>query len=222
MRDRTAGFVVVGAADPLDPSGLLMPISVPLARRLTGLAAAAALVAAALTTSTSAQASSPTEGSVSDISPSVSWGGGPFVAPNPTAQASGLPDCTAPSSCDDFTLRVSAPAGYGETHALKIDVTWPHTGADFDVYVLDGSGNPVGQAASSADPEEVVLPPTTGTYTVRVVPFLPLGQSYPAKATLVEQPLPPPPGTATPPGFTTYAAPKGLNSDVNNAGEPSI
>src|SRR3954453_23047566 len=125
MRDRTAGCVVVGAADPLDPSGLLMPISVPLARRLTGLAAAAALVAAALTTSTSAHASSPTEGSVSDISPSVSWGGGPFVAPNPTAQASGLPDCTAPSSCDDFTLRGSTHAGYGETRALKIDVGWP-------------------------------------------------------------------------------------------------
>src|SRR3954452_11115004 len=221
MRDRTAGCVVVGAADPLDPSGLLMPISVPLARRLTGLAAAAALVAAALTTSTSAQASSPTEGSVSDISPSVSWGGGPFVAPNPTAQASGLPDCTAPSSCDDFTLRVSTPAGYGETHALKIDVTWPQTGDDFDVYVLDGSGNPVGQAASSADPEEVVLPPTTGTYTVRVVPFLPLGQSYSATARLVDQPAPPPPGTATPPGFTTYAAPQTIPNS-NNAGEPSI
>jgi hypothetical protein len=55
-----------------------------------------------------------------------------------------------------------------------------------------------------------------------VVPFLPLGQSYSAKATLVDTPAPPPPGTATPPGFATYPAPKGLNDDVNNAGEPSI
>src|SRR4029079_13569736 len=113
---------------------------------------------------------------------------------------------------------ISTPAGYGDTHSLRIDVSWPQTAADFDVYVLDQAGDPVGQAASSADPEQVVPPPTTGTYTVRVVPFLPLGQSYSAKATLVDQPVPPPPGTATPPGFTTYAAPKNLTSDVNNAG----
>jgi hypothetical protein len=202
-------------------SGLLMSISVSTPRRLTAVAASGVLVCAALTHSTAAQASSPSEGTVSDSSTSVSWGGGPFAAPNPTAQASGLPDCTVPQSCDDFTLHVSTPAGYGDTHSLKIDVSWPQTAADFDVYVLDPTGNPVGQAASSADPEEVVLPPTTGTYTVRVVPFLPLGQSYTAKATLVDQPLPPPPGTATPPGFATYAAPATLDAS-NDAGEPSI
>src|SRR5262249_36939949 len=100
VRDLTEGYVVVGAVDLLDPSGLLMSISVSSARRLPGLAASAVLVAAALTTSTAAQASSPAEGSISDTSTSVSWGGGPFVAPNPTAQASGQPDCTVPSSCD--------------------------------------------------------------------------------------------------------------------------
>jgi CARDB len=198
-----------------------MPISVRAARRLTGLAAAAALAGVALTHSTAAQASSPAQGSISDASTSVSWGGGPFVVPNPSAQASGLPDCTAPSSCDDYTLHVSTPAGYGDMHALKIGVGWPQTSADFDVYVLDQAGNPVGQAASSADPEQVVIPPTSGTYTVRVVPFLPLGQSYTAKAALVDQPVPPPPGTATAPGFTTYAAPSALGNS-NNAGEPSI
>src|SRR3954451_4226910 len=198
-----------------------MPISVRAVRRLTGLAAAAALVGTALTHSTAAQASSPTEGSISDTSTSATWGGGPFVASNPSAQASGLPDCTAPSSCDDYTLHVSTPAGYGDSHSLKIDVGWPQTAADFDVYVLDQAGAPVGEAASSADPEQVVIPPTTGTYTVRVVPFLPLGQSYSARATLVDRPVPPPPGAATPPGFTTYAAPSSFG-DRNNAGEPSI
>jgi hypothetical protein len=191
-------------------------------RRLLGLVAAGALVGAAMTHGGSAVASTPTEGTVTDTSTSVSWTGGPFAVPNVTGTALDAPDCTVPQSCDDFTLHVSTPAGYGDTHSLRIDVNWPETAADFDVYVLDQSGNPVGQAASSADPEQVVLPPTTGTYTVRVVPFLPLGQSYTAKATLVDQPVPPPPGTATPPGFTTYAAPTGLNQDVNNAGEPSI
>jgi hypothetical protein len=144
------------------------------------------------------------------------------VAPNATGNALDQPDCTLPQSCDDYTLHVSTPAGYGDTHSLDVEVSWPTTAADFDVYVLDQAGNPVGQAATSADPEQVVVPPTSGTYTVRVVPFLPLGQSYSAKATLVDQPVPPPPGTATPPGFTTYAAPQGLNQDVNSAGEPSI
>jgi hypothetical protein len=190
-------------------------------RRSLGLIAAGALAGGALTQTGTAAASSPDEGSVSDSSTSVSWTGGPFVAPNPSGNALDAPDCTVPQSCDDFTLHVSTPAGYGDSHSLKVDVSWPQTAADFDVYVLDANGNPVGQAASSADPEEVVLPPTTGTYTVRVVPFLPLGQSYSAKASLVDQPVPPAPGTATPPGFTTYAAPQAL-PDSNNAGEPSI
>jgi hypothetical protein len=151
-------------------------------RRLLGLLAGGGLLAAALTYSSTASASSPSAGSVSDTATSVSWTGGPFVAPNVTGNALDAPDCTAPQSCDDFTLHVSTPAGYDQAHSLKIDVSWPTTAADFDVYVLDAAGNTVGTAASNADPEEVVLPPTTGTYTVRVVPFLPLGQSYSATA----------------------------------------
>jgi hypothetical protein len=193
----------------------------PSTRRLLGVLAACALAGGALAQSTTASASAPAEGSVTDTSTSVSWTGGPFAAPNVTGTALDAPDCTAPDSCDDFTLHVSTPAGYDDSHSLKIEVSWPTTAADFDVYVLDQQGNLVGQAASSADPEQVVLPPTTGTYTVRVVPFLPLGQSYTAEASLVDQPLPPPPGTATPPGFTTYAAPSAL-PDSNSAGEPSI
>ena len=188
-------------------------------RLATALAVAGLGVATLLTAATS-DASTPTEGTVSDTSPTTSWGGGPFVAANVTAQANGTPDCTVPQSCDDFTLHVSTPAGYDTGHQLKIDVSWPNSAADFDVYVLDAAGNTVGTSASSADPEEVVLPPTTGTYTVRVVPFAPLGQSYSAKAELVSTPVSTP-GTDTPPGFTIYKAPSSF-TDANNAGEPSI
>ena len=76
------------------------------ARRLLGVAAAGALVAAALTNAGSADASSPTEGTVSDSSTSVSWTGGPFAAPNVSGTALDAPDCRAPQSCDDFTLHV--------------------------------------------------------------------------------------------------------------------
>ncbi|HET7385813.1 MAG TPA: CARDB domain-containing protein [Nocardioidaceae bacterium] len=169
----------------------------------------------------SAQAATPTEGTVSDTSTSVSWSGGPFVAPNVTAQANGTPDCTVPQSCDDYTLHVDTPAGYGTDHRMVVKVSWPNSAADFDVYALDANGDPAGTAASSADPETVYLPATSADYTVRVVPFAPLGQSYQATATLATTPTNPPPGTDTPPGFANYPAP-GSFSGAHDAGEPSI
>ena len=178
------------------------------------------LLAAALTIGT-ADAATPNEGTVTDTSTSASWSGGPFVAPNATGNALDQPDCSLPQSCDDYTLHVSTPAGYGTTHTLDVKVAWTNTAADFDVYVLDRAGNVVGTAASSADPEQVVLPPNSGDYTVRVVPYAPVGESYDATATLVETPANPAPGADTPPSFTAYAAPSSL-PDANNAGEPSI
>ncbi len=166
-------------------------------------------------------ASTPSSGSVTAGSPIASRGGGPFTVPNVSGTATGTPDCTAPGACDDFTLKVTTTATYGATHNLKIDVSWPTAAADFDLYVLDAAGNEVASSASSADPEEVVVPPTTGTYTVRVVPFAPLGDSYKATASLVTKPADPPTGTATRPAYQNFGAPESLN-DAHNAGEPSI
>ena len=190
-------------------------------RQLLAPLALAATGALVLGMAVSSEAATPPEGTVSDAARSIGWTGGPFLAPNTTATALDQPDCSAPESCDDFTLHVTTPADYGTAHQLKIDVAWENAAADFDVYVLDASGAVVGTGASSADPELVVLPPKAGDYTVRVVPFAPLGESYTAKATLVDKPADPAPGTDTPPGFTTYAAPKTFK-DANNAGEPSI
>ncbi|MEO5711713.1 MAG: CARDB domain-containing protein [Nocardioidaceae bacterium] len=182
-------------------------------------AAVIALLGAGLTLNT-ADAATPTGGTVSDTSTTIGWSGGPFVAPNATG-AAGTPACTVPQSCDDFTLHVATPAGYGTTHTLNLKVSWTNTAADFDVYVLDRAGNVVGTSASSADPEQVILPPNSGDYTVRVVPYAPLGSSYSATATLATVPANPPPGTDTPPSFADYAAPSSFK-DANNAGEPSI
>jgi len=168
-----------------------------------------------------ADAATPTEGTVSDTSTSVSWTGGPFVAGNVTGTALDQPSCDVPTSCDDYTLHVSTPAGYGTAHQLTVKVSWANTAADFDVYVLDKAGNIVGTAASNADPETVVLPPNSGDYTVRVVPFAPLGESYTAKAELTTTPAAPAPGSSTPPGFADYAAPSSISA-ANDAGEPSI
>lgn len=189
-------------------------------RRTARLAGLAAIIAAGVSVST-ADAATPTQGSVSDTSTTVSWSGGPFLTANVTGQGLDQPDCSLPTSCDDFTLHVSTPAGYGTDHQLTVKVGWANTAADFDVYVLDAQGNTVGSAASSADPEQVILPPTSGDYTVRVVPFAPLGESYSATASVEAKPPAPSPGTDTPAGFTNYAAP-GSFTDADDAGEPSI
>jgi hypothetical protein len=104
---------------------------------------------------------------------------------------------------------------------LTVSVGWPNQAADFDVYVLDASGNTVGTSASNADPEQVVLPPNSGTYTVRVVPFNPLGQSITGTAKLSAIPGNPPPASTTGLAYRNYAAPNSL-TDAHNAGEPSI
>jgi hypothetical protein len=188
-------------------------------RRLTLLtgAAAVALVAQALV---GADAATPTSGSVTDTATTTTWTAGPFAAPNVTGTA-GDPVCGVPTACDDYTLRVSTPAGYGTGHRLTISVSWPNQAADFDVYVLDAAGNTVGTSASNADPEQVILPPDSGTYTVRVVPFNPLGQSITGKAALTTTPTDPAPADLTGLAYGSYAAPDAL-TDAHDAGEPSI
>ncbi len=168
-----------------------------------------------------ANASSPSSGTVTPTQPSRQWTGGPFVVPNVSAQAGDQPLCDAPQSCDDYTLTVTTPAGYGDAHNLTVKVSWPNAAADFDVYLLDQQGSVVQTAASSADPETLIVSPTSGTYTVRVVPFAPLGESYAATASLVDKPVAPAPSTETAPGFVNYKAPSSL-PDANDAGEPSI
>jgi hypothetical protein len=177
--------------------------------------------ALAVTGAVAAFGSSPAAGTITDTSGAKAWTGGPFVAPNATGTA-GSVSCTAPQSCDDYALTVSTPAGYADGHNLKIQVGWPNSTADFDVYVLNSAGAVVASAASSADPETVLMPPGSATYTVRVVPFNPLGQSYSATASMVAKAGDGAPGSSAPaPKIANYAAP-GTLSNVHNAGEPSI
>ncbi len=180
-----------------------------------------AATALAVTGAVAASGSIPSAGTVTDTSGARTWTGGPFLAPNATAQAGDV-NCTVPQSCDDYALTVATPAGYGDTNNLKISVGWPNSAADFDVYLLNSAGATVATAASSADPEVLVVPPTSGTYTVRVVPFNPLGQSYSASAGMVAKAGDgAPPSTATPPSVANYGAPESL-PNAHNAGEPSI
>ena len=54
----------------------------------------------------------------------------------------------------------------------------------------------------------MLLPPDSGDYTVRVVPYLPLGESFTGKAELTTPPANPPPATFPAAAYTNYAAPE--------------
>lgn len=181
-----------------------------------------ALVGGATSYLGSADAATPAEGTLAaGGAHKVTWTGGPFVVPNATGTGLDAPDCSAPQSCDDFLLHVKAPSTYGAKHELKISVGWSNTAADFDIYLLNAKGESVATAASSGDPELIITAPKAGDYTVRVVPFTPVGESYTATASLVSTPKNPAPGHDKAPTFKNYKAPSAL-ADANNAGEPSI
>jgi hypothetical protein len=167
-----------------------------------------------------AQAATPSSGAVSAQTPSVSYSAGPFLVPNVTG-AAGSVTCNTAAPCDDFQLTVDLPANYAGSYNVTVRVQWPTSAADFDVYVLDAGGNVVGSAASSSDPEVAVFPAVRGTYTVRVVPYAPLGSSFSASAALTARPTVATPAAATPPSYANYQPPAGAGFG-NDAGEPSI
>lgn len=163
----------------------------------------------------------PPMGQVSDSSPTLSYTDGPFVVPNATAEVSGEPDCTVPMSCSDFALTVGTVSNPA-TKQVQISVGWPVSTADFDVYVYDSNNMLVGTSASSADPEVVTLPATNNTqYTIRVVPFTPLGQTYTATVSVLTATPAPPPGNAPPGRYLDYPAPT-TAAGAESSGEPSL
>ncbi len=167
-----------------------------------------------------AAAPTPAQGTISAANPVVTYMDGPFVVPNATAQA-GDPVCTVPMSCSDFALTVNS----GDPNKqVEISVSWPVSTADFDVYIYAGSpatGGAIATSASSADPEVVTLPSTSGVFTIRVVPFAPAGQTYTATVALKDKAAVPPPGSAPPTRFLNYPAPASATG-ADSAGEPSI
>lgn len=152
----------------------------------------------------------------------LTYTSGPFFTSNASAQATGVPVCNAALQCDDYLLTVNVSAGVAATKNVKIQILWDNSSADFDLYVLDSMSNVVSKSASSADPETAfitIVPSTPTTYTVRVAPFAPVGQSITGKISLVPKPVSPPPAAGLAPRYKDYASPPGGG---DSAGEPSI
>ncbi|TMQ73342.1 MAG: T9SS type A sorting domain-containing protein [Candidatus Eisenbacteria bacterium] len=143
-------------------------------------------------------------GTISSLSPSLTYAGGTYVASNPTPPASSAggvtlsPVCTD-NTCDRFLLTVAnIPDAYHALHPddrLVFKTEWTNSGSDFDLWVYDSTGNTVlTKSASSADPEIATLPILAGTtrYVVRVVPFTVTGDSFTGTIGLGSLPGPPP------------------------------
>jgi hypothetical protein len=166
------------------------------------------------------KAATPPSGTVSDTSTSVTYTAGPFVVANTTGLAGDV-QCNAATPCDDFNLTVSVPSTYQSGYNVTVKIQWPNSAADFDLYVLDSNGLVINSAASSSDPELAIIPAISGNYTVRVVPFAPLGESFTGTIDLAQKQAPSTPAPGTPPSYKNYQPPttSGLGT---RAGEPSI
>lgn len=176
----------------------------------------------ALATTGVAFGATPASGTLTNTN-SLAYTAGPFLVANPSAQATGTPVCQnqIPNHCDTFTLTVNVTPGTFDTHQVRVEVSWPNSAADFDVYVLQGTtGNVVvSDAATAADPEVAYFPAVNGVYRIRTAPYNPLGQSFSAKVTLVPIPPGPPVTAGIPPRYKNHAAPPGGG---DTSGEPSV
>ena len=106
-------------------------------------------------------AANPSHGTLTPDNSFLVYIDGP-LAPNPTGVL-GAPDCTAPNTCSDFTVTVSA-ASLASTKNLTWVVQWAPPNVDLDIFVEDASHQLVANNNSTVDPSAITLPiPPNGT-----------------------------------------------------------
>lgn len=190
-------------------------------------------------------ASSPASGTLTDTSGPLNYTAGPFNVANPTPLPEGVdagPECSNPTQpCDDFALTITLPAGYKAAHpnvSAKVTLSWTDAGSgqsDYDLYIYKGTvintnGTKAAdhQSSTSANPEIATIKPLADgsqTYTVKVVPYTPTGETVSVRIELVTGSNVPSPSPGLPgsgpgvPRFFNYQSPPGI---ANSVGEPSI
>lgn len=154
------------------------------------------LALVALVAPTALRAASPSSGTLTDTSSPLSYTAGPFTVANPTPVllVDSGPECLNPAQpCDDYALTVALPSGYHAEHpnaTVKLTLGWTDAGSgssDYDLYIYkgtlintDGGQQADYQSAGSANPEVATigqLADGSATYTVKVVPYTPTGET---------------------------------------------
>ena len=113
----------------------------------------------------------------------ISWSGGPYTA------VTADPSLCTSINCDTYTLTVNVPSTFYDanpTYAVTVGLNWAATPNDFDLYIYDQDGNVVCSSGNGATIYELAdcgrL--ASGTYTVQVVGFAVVNETYTGNATL--------------------------------------
>jgi PKD repeat protein len=188
-------------------------------RKQVGVTRATALGCALAAMCFGATAATPSSGTLSVGTPTLTFTSGPHTESNPDA------DCEA-GPCDEYALTVDLPPDYAATNPnalITFELEYDVQG-DLDLRLLDQAGTEVTDSGEPPGlPEYMDIPAGSGTrpYTVVVIPFLVAGTSATITVSLVQPPDPPPPTfpTGLPPRFQEHVEPPELGND---AAEPSI
>jgi PKD domain len=171
-----------------------------------------------------ARASNPSSGTITDSSTTLTYAAGPFDVPNVTDSATGTPTCSATipaEQCDTFALTVNVAPGDATTKQISIAISFANSAGEFDLFVFDSKNDLIASDTAGGEPSSVVIPAVSGTYSIVVDPWNPLGQSFVGNIALQTIPVAPPPPPGIPPRYQTYAAPSTAGG-ANASGEPSI
>lgn len=146
--------------------------------------AAVAAVVGALLLHGTAEAASPSRGTITKSQRNLSWSGGPFTTSSPVPADTGL-DCVRGASddlCDHYALSVNV----GDRAEIEVAIASPNAcpagclaapvdGDDYDLYVYAPDGTKVGQSTTPAGKEKVVFKHrrrySGQPYEVRIVPW---------------------------------------------------
>src|SRR5437870_13649952 len=74
-------------------------------------------------------ATTPSSGTVSPASPTVSFTGGPYAVSNPSSPTGDNPPACVDATCGVFTLTVAVPATDFNTYRAKVTVRWTKNGS---------------------------------------------------------------------------------------------
>lgn len=160
-------------------------------------------------------AADPSSGTVSPSAPVTTWVGDALTPVQPGATSGETEACPpsgdpASATCDYYTITVEGvddDTYVDQAGTLSLSVLWGDDGDDYDIGLYRPGGVlPVSSSATSANPEVVSVANPTGTYELRVAPFLVTEDpGYDGTATLTLTPLTDVVDPITP-GFQAFSA----------------
>ncbi len=166
---------------------MALPRLTSIHRRLIAVGAAATLGLTALQALPGAQAANPDSGTVKPTAPTVNWAGQRYVAAATADPAACPPKAEDPQDalCDHFTLNVPVAQSYWNTRdgGAEVTITWGDPADDFDMYIYKGGDLVASSAQGGTTKETAIISEASGTYEIRVLPFLVTDSAYQGTAT---------------------------------------